>query len=171
MPTNDDTPRIYVACLACYNDGKLHGVWVDAIDADEIETARLALQTECGHLDNDWAIHDYEGFCGIKLGESESFTDVAELARLLEEHGPAYAAYVENVGAKYATEDGFRDAYQGEFDSAEAYAEELVAELYDLKALGNLANYIDYEAFARDLGFDGYTFSRAPSGGVFVFAP
>lgn len=31
------TPRVYVACLASYNDGILHGAWVDAVDADEIQ--------------------------------------------------------------------------------------------------------------------------------------
>lgn len=31
------TPRVYVACLASYNDGILHGEWVDAVDADEIQ--------------------------------------------------------------------------------------------------------------------------------------
>lgn len=28
------TPRIYVACLASYNAGRLHGRWIDAADAD-----------------------------------------------------------------------------------------------------------------------------------------
>lgn len=26
----DDRPRIYVACLAAYNNGILHGAWIDA---------------------------------------------------------------------------------------------------------------------------------------------
>lgn len=30
--------RIYVACLAAYNNGKLHGVWIDATDdIDDIQ--------------------------------------------------------------------------------------------------------------------------------------
>ena len=34
----------------------------------------------------------------------------------------------------------------------------LVNECYDLeKMLGNLASYFDYNAFARDLSFDGYS--------------
>ncbi|MCG8594183.1 MAG: antirestriction protein ArdA, partial [Kiloniellales bacterium] len=33
-----DTPRIYVACLAAYNAGHLHGCWIDAIqDAEDIQ--------------------------------------------------------------------------------------------------------------------------------------
>ena len=35
--------------------------------------------------------------------------------------------------------------------SASDYAYELIHECYNVKSLGNLANYIDYESFARDL--------------------
>lgn len=30
------TPRIYVACLASYNNGKLHGAWIDCEDHDDV---------------------------------------------------------------------------------------------------------------------------------------
>ena len=30
------TPRVFIACLRCYNDGALIGHWFDAIDADEV---------------------------------------------------------------------------------------------------------------------------------------
>ena len=37
MCTATDTPRVYVACLAAYNAGKLHGERIDANqDADAI---------------------------------------------------------------------------------------------------------------------------------------
>lgn len=35
-PTVQDRPRIYVACLAVYNNGRLHGRWIDATAPDEI---------------------------------------------------------------------------------------------------------------------------------------
>lgn len=35
--------------------------------------------------------------------------------------------------------------------SASDYAYELIHDCYDVKSMGNLANYIDYEAFARDM--------------------
>jgi antirestriction protein len=35
--TTQTTPKIYVACLAAYNAGYLHGDWIDADqDADDI---------------------------------------------------------------------------------------------------------------------------------------
>ena len=35
--------------------------------------------------------------------------------------------------------------------SASDYAYELIHDCYDVKSMGSLANYIDYESFARDL--------------------
>ena len=35
-PVLPDQPRIYVACLAAYNNGCLHGRWIDATTPDEI---------------------------------------------------------------------------------------------------------------------------------------
>ena len=35
------------------------------------------------------------------------------------------------------------------------YAQELIDDCYDTKSMGNLANYIDYEAFARDIELEG----------------
>ncbi len=30
-----DTPQIYVACLAAYNNGTLHGIWCDATQGED----------------------------------------------------------------------------------------------------------------------------------------
>ncbi len=30
--TTETTPRVWIACLAAYNDGILHGRWVDVTD-------------------------------------------------------------------------------------------------------------------------------------------
>ena len=35
-PPLPETPRIYVACLAAYNNGCLHGRWIDVTTPDEI---------------------------------------------------------------------------------------------------------------------------------------
>ncbi len=42
--------------------------------------------------------------------------------------------------------------YVGEYDSEEDFAREIVNDCYDLeKLMGHLANYFDYDAYARDL--------------------
>ena len=83
MTTTEGTmPRIYVACLAAYNNGKLHGEWIDAdMDADMIEDAVQEMLAKSPiPTAEEWAIHDHDGFGGIKIGEYESFERVAKLA-------------------------------------------------------------------------------------------
>jgi len=65
MPENiPETPRIYVACLAAYNAGRLHGRWIDAAqDAADIQAEVRKMLAASPQADaEEWAIHDYEGF-------------------------------------------------------------------------------------------------------------
>jgi hypothetical protein len=54
-----DTPRIYLACLAAYNNGRLHGAWVDADQgADHIwNELRKMLRASPEPDAEEWAIH------------------------------------------------------------------------------------------------------------------
>ncbi|MHC4399439.1 MAG: antirestriction protein ArdA [Planctomycetota bacterium] len=167
--TTTDTPRVYVACLASYNAGILHGAWIDATDADAIREAiqEMLKRSPCPGAE-EYAIHDYEGFGNIRLSEWEDIDRVAELGALIDEHGAAFAAYANHVGVDYATEESFQDAYCGEWDSEEAYAENLFDELYLHEVPEHIQHYIDYEAFARDLFINDY-FSVESDSGVYVF--
>lgn len=172
-------PRIYVASLSDYNAGRLHGAWIDATqDADDIGEAvqaMLSASPEAGA--EEWAIHDYEGFHGIRLGEWESFERVAELATLLEEYGAAFAAYYDNEGADYATAEGFEEAYAGEWSSLEDYAREQFDDCAPSQEARELADTwpftcIDWEHAARERVLGGDIWSAetgAPSYGVYVF--
>lgn len=167
--TTTDTPRIYVACLASYNAGILHGEWIDATDGDVIrEAIQEMLKGSPTAGAEEWAIHDYEGFGSIRLSEWEDVDRVAELGALIDEHGEAFAAYADHVGVDYATEESFQDAYCGEWDSEQAYAENLFDELYGHDVPEHIAPYIDYEAFARDL-FINDNYSVESDSGVYVF--
>ena len=87
-PARADRPRIYVACLAAYNSGCLHGRWITATTPDEImEQVRAMLADSPEQGAEEWAIHDYEGFEGANLSEYASFETVCELADFIEEHG------------------------------------------------------------------------------------
>jgi antirestriction protein len=164
------TPRIYVACLASYNAGILHGAWIDANqDAESIhEDIRAMLERSLEPGAEEFAIHDYEGFAGLSLSEYEDIARVAEHAAMLEEHGEAWAAYVNHVGDHYATAEGFQDAYHGEYKSAEDFAYELAHEIGDVPE--QWAPYIDWEKYARDLEYGGdFYFAENGYESVFVF--
>ncbi len=54
-----DGPRIYVACLAAYNNGHLHGRWIDAAqDAEDIQS-EISEMLSASPIPNaeEWAIH------------------------------------------------------------------------------------------------------------------
>ncbi len=168
VATESET-RIYVACLAAYNNGKLHGAWIDAAqDADDIETevkAMLKASPEPGA--EEWAIHDYEGFHGLKIDESKPFDVVAELAAILEEHGEAYALYAGNVGLESASPEDFEEAYQGEWDSEENFTENSFRDCQNIP--GHLDMYIDWASMARDWFCGDYYSLQDGNGQLHVF--
>jgi antirestriction protein len=96
-----ETPRIYVACLSSYVNGFLHGQWIDVDrDSDEIQKdiKTMLSRSPMSKIQacEEWAIHAYEGFQGISIDEHESIERVVELVQKLEEHGEAFAAYLEH---------------------------------------------------------------------------
>ncbi|MFI8736653.1 antirestriction protein ArdA [Ectopseudomonas toyotomiensis] len=63
--------RIYVADLAAYNAGHLHGVWINAtLELDDIR-AQVDVMLAASPVEGaeEYAIHDFEGFDGYSLGE------------------------------------------------------------------------------------------------------
>ena len=83
-----ETQRIYIACLAAYNSGILHGEWIE-IEDDIDETwnrIRSVLASSPIEDAEEWAIHDFEGFGGIRLSEWESIERVHELSEFMQEH-------------------------------------------------------------------------------------
>lgn len=168
------SPRIYVASLSDYNAGRLHGVWIDldetstADDIQEAVTAMLARSPES--IAEEWAIHDYEGFGGIRLSEYESFDRVAALAAGIAEHGDAFAAWI--AGDSGRDPDKFEDAYQGEYSSREDYAESYYEDCCDLdkEIPASLRYHIDWESVARELFMD-LDDAPASGGGIYVFDP
>lgn len=166
--TNQTTPKIYVACLAAYNSGYLHGQWIEVGDKETVfEEIKAMLAKSPIPNAEEWAIHDYEGFYGLRLSEYESIEAVVELAEMIKEHGEAWASYAGYVGIEYATKENFEEAYQGEWDSEEDFAENLAHETMEIPK--HLEFYIDYEKFARDLFINDYFSSEADNGGVYVF--
>ena len=86
---SDSNPRIYVACLAAYNNGYLHGAWIEADqDADEIrdEIAAMLARSPIEHAE-EYAIHDYEGFEGVTISEYAGIDTVARMGAFIAEHG------------------------------------------------------------------------------------
>lgn len=124
-------PSIYVASLSDYNNGYLHGQWIDArLDQSEIHeqiTAMLAQSRDPGA--EEFAIHDYEGFGGFEVHEYESIETVHAIATGIDEHGEAFAAYIDLVGTEQASMNGFEDCFQGTYASLAAFVDSFVEDM------------------------------------------
>lgn len=170
------TPRIYAASLSDYNNGRLHGRWIDADqepDAIWDEIGEMLAGSKCGPAE-EHAIHDYEGFGAYRVGEYDSIEDVSRIGRGISAHGLAFAALAAHLDpAEWYKLDEFDDHYRGQWASRAEYAEQLLDDIgIDLENLGPemLQPYIsvDLDAFARDLAYD-LIVAEAEDGGVYVF--
>jgi antirestriction protein len=172
-----EAPRIYVASLADYNAGHLHGEWIDAdAEAEQIHAAiHVMLQRSPTEDAEEFAIFDFDGFHPWKPDEYESIETVATVAQGIAEHGQAFAHWVGVIGTTESTLlDGFEDAYLGHWESTVSYGEDLVESIglwTDQVVPDSLSAYVqfDYEAFADDLTGSGDIVASEGDGGVYLF--
>ena len=101
----------------------------------------------------EYAIHDYEGFCGYSVGEFDAIEELREVAVFLSEFtefGGVLLSFAGNlVEARRIAEEG----YCGLYNSLARYAQELTEECGDVPE--HLAPYIDYQLMGRDLELNG----------------
>ncbi|MCC5777979.1 antirestriction protein ArdA [Nitratireductor sp. B36] len=168
----DSNPRIYVACLAAYNNGYLHGAWIDADqDVDEIrdEIAAMLARSPIEHAE-EYAIHDYEGFEGVAISEYAGIDTVARMGAFIAEHGALGAGLLEQFsGDMGQAESTLEDCYHGQFASLADYMEELTTQ--SVTILEALRYYVDWDAMARDAEMSGDLFTiETAHGEVHVFS-
>ena len=156
---SEDAPRIYVACLAAYNNGYLHGRWINATTPDEIMDKVRAMLAASPLPDADeWAIHDYEGFEGASLSEYASFETVCALAEFISEHGRLGAKVHRHYGDDLEQARAAFENYAGEYRSVADFAEELAREC-GTEIPASLQYYIDWDAMGRDMELNGDIFT------------
>lgn len=173
-------PRVWIGSLADYNNGILHGDWVDAAVEEEVlvATARdIVARSETPGAE-EWAIFDYDDFGPFKPGEYETLDIVARVARGIAEHGDAYGAWAEIHDADPVALEQFDDCYCGEYDEpadwAREIAEDLGIEAKLRELLGDLqAQYFrfDAEGYARDAWLNGEVYiAHKDGGGCWIFS-
>lgn len=153
----------YITNLGKYTEGSIVGEWVQfPITAEELEKvyARIGINSEYEEI----FITDYEtGIHNLELGEYESLDELNYLAcrikELNEYEKEKFDAIIEsgidlreNGLEAYINLTYNLDIYDvisdinDNYDLGVYYAKNL----YDLENMGELANYIDYEALGRD---------------------
>lgn len=144
-------PKIYVACLAAYNSGILHGAWIDANqDAWAIydEISKMLRASPISDAE-EFAIHDYDGFEGIRIEEYSCIDKVAELAGFVVEHGTLGAEIYCYYGSLDDARTAIEDQYAGQYVSLADFAQELTEDTNHIPE--TLHFYVDYERMARDM--------------------
>lgn len=118
-----DTPQIYVACLASYNNAILHGEWIDATQSESDIMAEIYEMLENSPIAGaeEFALHDFEGFGSADIGEYTSIKTVAEYAVFIQQYGRIGAALLSEYEIAKA-ETMMENCYQGCFDSEVDFA-------------------------------------------------
>jgi antirestriction protein len=176
-------PQIYVASLSDYNDGELHGAWIDldGKDVDDIQeeiTAMLekspfassAFARKHGMTAEEYAIHDHSGFGGLAVSEWTSVEELVSMAEMISEHGLAGAAFLQHADDYGWKNSEFSNRYLSQWPSFADFAEELFDDTnHDALVAAAKHSYlsVNYERFARDIAGDYATVGSAD--GVYVF--
>ena len=173
----DTRGRIFLTDYASYNNGTQFefGHWVDLDQfsgADELNEYIAEHFKECdeksplpcGGTREEIMVTDYEGFPAELYGESMSFDKLFEYFERCEQCGydteviEAFAACgnyrLDDIDAFF---DALEESYSGEFNSDEAFAEDMAEQIGFEQPDAWPYNCIDWERAARDLMFDYYS--------------
>ncbi len=181
----DDTPKIYVADLKSYNEGRLVGEWVDLTDYDsgeEVSDKIASLMKEYSKKyhngeETEHSIHDYENFDSSLYSEymGEADYDVIINTHKISEEKGIPAEVLQSIANDFSPDDleEFVDErYIGEYDGDYELGENYVDNVGGIEGVSNSEFYFDYEALGRDLSinnyneYDGHYFQNYKQGGT-----
>ena len=152
--------RVFITNLGKYNEGELVGKWLD-LPCDDIEEELASIGVADDSQYEEYFITDYENDWDYPVDEDEDLWQLNELAEQLatvddKGDGDWLAAYMEAEGChlEYALDNYEDSTFYPEMD-LEDVARDIIEECYDLPEIP--VQYFEYETFARDLGYDGYT--------------
>lgn len=159
----------FITNLGKYNEGELIGKWIDfPISEEELNT--VLKEIGCKYYDEEteeFYNSTYEEYffsdwdSELVFGEYESIDEVNEIAETVNAFSSweeeTFLAACELWGSSEVLENGI-DSYNLyadiQSDYALGYYYAVESGCYDLDKMGSLANYIDYEAFGRDIRFE-----------------
>lgn len=169
--------RIFVGCLASYNEGIIYGEWLDLSDYYDMEELQIKIgdilkSSPCQGEEYD--IQDYEGFGDLLKGDYypclSRVWSIHETLLEVEKEDIDVDLFLKFVGCngdsdQIANEDNFllskfQDRYRGTYESLEDYASDLIEQCGDLENVPKyLRNYIDYQSYGKDMELNGDIFT------------
>jgi antirestriction protein len=184
---NDNDPKIYVACLAAYNNGHLHGLWIDATqDTEDIQNDINWMLSWSPVRDfeycEEWAIHDYNNFANIRLTEYESLSYISQIGQILSNADDKdlmgewidYAKNLINNPDLDKIAEDLSSYYCGQWDSETDFIlkSEIIEDYFNWsqfeKDYNFFSHHIDWDSMARELFMDDF-FTIEAKTGFYVF--
>ena len=148
---NGETPRIYVADLEAYNNGKLNGEWLDLTDYNDADELMNAIQNLLdGWGVEEYAIHDVEYVPSSLYSEYMGQRDFEQLYEIMElaNDNDLPLVVVEDVVSQFGA--SAVEEFQGKYDSAVDFAEQLVDEM-GIQSFNDFEYYLEISDTDRRL--------------------
>ena len=143
----------YIACLASYNNGRLHGAWVDLEEASTVEEVQECIDwviaTSPTPGAEEYAVHDWSGVPrSISGQEWPNWEEALCLLDAIDGHGEAFQLWHENATGYNLDPSDFERDYVGQYDSGEDFARDYYEERHcaALEQLEEVTFAIDWEA-------------------------
>lgn len=170
LSNSEQRPKIYVACLSSYVNGILFGTWLDASQPvkDIREQIKQLLANSPMADAEEIAVHAFEGFGSLSIGEYEGIEAIQEKATFIVERGELGAELLAHYGNLEDAEEALENYYVGEYKSELDYAVHLFNDVYLQDIPENIQYYIDYDKFCRNIFINDY-FSLEVEGNCHVF--
>lgn len=177
MATQDNTRKLFIGCLASYNEGIISGEWVDLADFRDLEDLNekanaIVKASPCEG--EEYHIQDYEGFGDLLKGAYPSISlawTIHENCTKAEEEGidaDLFLEFLSNDGYGDLLEkddflvEKFQDKFRGSFDSLKEWAYEFVSDTLLCNLQGSIKEQIeyffDYERYTKDCEYSGEIF-------------
>ena len=159
--------RVFITNLGKYNEGELIGKWLDLPCEDiESELASIGVSDEPdenGNYYEEYFITDFENDYNYKVGEYDSLDNLNEIAEELENlddyDREVVNAFIENGSDIEEALDGLRDGDYMVFSNCSDMTDVACQHIEETGLLNDipeeLRNYFDYEAYGRDMSFEG----------------
>lgn len=162
--------NVFMNTWGNYNEnGADGGEWITLpMEAEELEAELEKIADAMGDHDPEWFINDYEWTIDLDLGDVDEMDNIFEWNATCQEADKLEEWEAEEIAAameafEYSFAEAMERQQRGCFifyagQDLEEVAYSLIEECYTTKDTPEIfTRYFDYEGFARDLSFDGYT--------------
>jgi len=150
--------KIWLGSVAAYNNGQVHGEWLEL--PMDVETLAAKVKTYSDDGRGDYFIADHECDANILIKETSSpfqLNEWAEQFEMLGDHEIDCVNFLIDFGADvYGALKNYDDVTFYDKMTMKEVAQSLVDDGCFGEIPDSIANYIDYAAIARDLQHDGY---------------